>query len=97
MINPHESTLVGQWLTAGGHVLADATEKRIGSLVKNWLIHLADDPVSGAWIQLYRDPADGRLWELTYPQGEMHGGGPRTLRVVSPTDAAQKYDGNYEA
>ena len=34
--------------------------------------------VSG-WITDYRDPRSGATWQLTYPQGEMHGGGPPLL------------------
>ncbi|MGZ5170952.1 MAG: Imm27 family immunity protein, partial [Burkholderiales bacterium] len=60
-------------------------------LVNRWLIHLTDDPASGAWLRLYKDPTDGRLWELTYPHSEMHGGGPRILRVITSTEAAQTF------
>jgi hypothetical protein len=28
------------------------------------------------WDALYVDPATGKFWELTYPQGHLHGGGP---------------------
>ena len=48
--------------------------------------------VSAGWETLYRDPRDGRLWELTYPQSEMHGGGPRRLHVLSRDEAAAKYE-----
>jgi immunity protein 27 of polymorphic toxin system len=37
------------------------------------------------------DRRDGRLWECTYPQGEMHGAGPPQLSVISPEMAAAKY------
>jgi len=40
---------------------------------------------------LYRDPDDGRYWERTYPQSELHGGGPPELRVLATEDARQKY------
>jgi len=23
------------------------------------------------WFELYRDPGDGQLWEISYPQGEL--------------------------
>jgi hypothetical protein len=40
---------------------------------------------------LYVDPTDGRYWELTYPQGDMQGGGPPQIRVVSEEDAQARY------
>jgi hypothetical protein len=41
------------------------------------------------WMMLYRDKETGRFWELDYPHGEMHGGGPsrlRELNIVDPSD-----------
>jgi hypothetical protein len=46
---------------------------------------------STGWDVLYRDPNDGRLWELIYPQSEIHGGGPPQLISLTAEDAAQKY------
>jgi hypothetical protein len=43
------------------------------------------------WETLHRDPATGALWEVIYPHGEMHGGGPRQLSEITPSDAAAKY------
>ena len=41
---------------------------------------------ASGWLSLYRDPVTGDLWEVSYPQGEMHGGGPRQLaRVAAAT------------
>ena len=37
---------------------------------------------ASGWILTYRDNQTGQLWELTYPRGEMHGGGPRLLTKV---------------
>ena len=34
-------------------------------------------------VKIYRDPKDARLWELSYPQSEMHGGGPAKLTCIS--------------
>lgn len=94
MITSDESVIEGRLLMDGAILLADASEKRIDKLVKTWLIHLSDDPASGAWLRLYKDPTDGRLWELSYPQSEMQGGGPRRLRVITPADAAQVFRWN---
>ena len=58
--------------------LPDETEvteqTRIQQLIRDELVKIARD-LTG-WRVLYRDPKDGRLWQLSYPQSEMHGGGP---------------------
>jgi hypothetical protein len=87
---PDEGDLRGDWIVQRDRsVVADATEQRIEWLTKQKLQPIAKD--SSGWETLYRDPKDGRLWELTYPQSEMHGGGPRRLHVVSRDEAATKY------
>ncbi len=87
---PEEGDLRGDWLVQSDQsVVADATEQRIEWLIKWRLQRIADD--SSGWETLYRDPRDGRLWELTHPQAQMHGGGPRRLHVVSRDEAAAKY------
>jgi hypothetical protein len=43
------------------------------------------------WNTLYADPATGKFWELTYPQGHLHGGGPRELIEISLSAARVKY------
>lgn len=87
---PEERDLRGDWLVQKDRsVVADATEQRIEWLTTHQLQRIARD--SSGWETLYRDPRDGRLWALTYPQSEMHGGGPRRLHVVSRDDAATKY------
>ena len=88
-LGPQETELTGNWLVEGGSVVADDVCRRIEWLLQSRLERLAAD--SSGWETLYRDPRDGRLWEHTYPQGEMHGGGPPQLRVVSPEVASVKY------
>ena len=88
-LRPNETMLTGGWLAEGGRVVADDICRRIEWLIESRLERLAAD--ASGWDTLYRDPRDGRLWERTYPQGEMHGGGPPQLSVVSPEDAATKY------
>jgi Immunity protein 27 len=88
-LQPHETELLGQRLDVGSRIVGDAVEDRIA-----WLIGEALERVAVAernWAALYRDPRDGRLWELTYPWGEMHGGGPRRLRLITPAEARAKY------
>jgi Immunity protein 27 len=40
---------------------------------------------------LYVDPSDSRYWELIYPDSQLHGGGPPTLRNLSEAAARKKY------
>ncbi len=89
-LGPDEVDLRGNWLVQTDRsVVADVNEKRIEWLTKHRLQRLGRD-LSG-WETLYRDPLDGRLWELTYPQSELHGGGPRRLHVLSRDEATTKY------
>jgi Immunity protein 27 len=90
-LRPDETDLVGKWCKDGNRVVADEVELRIGELIAHELKKVAVNPDSGAWEVLFRDTHDGRYWELTYPQGEMHGGGPRRLTSLSPTAALAKY------
>jgi hypothetical protein len=92
-IKPHETELTGKWVAEGGRVRGDAACEQINWLTQNWLVQVADSRDGGGWETLYRDPNDGRLWERTYPQGEMQGGGPPRLAFLTPEQAARKYDG----
>jgi hypothetical protein len=91
-LQSEESELVGQWRFDGGRPEADEVCARIEHLTANVLEQIAISRNYGAWETLFRDPADGRLWERTYPQGHMHGGGPPRLKLVSEQDARLKYD-----
>ena len=90
-LKPDETDLIGAWTVANGHADGDSIEKRIISLIANYLQKVAVSAESDGWDVLYRDPADGRFWELTYPQGHMHGGGPKRLTALSPSSAKSKY------
>ena len=88
-INPSETILTGQWILQGGRAVADDVCKRILVLTKSHLVELSRD--ASGWNVLYGDPSDERHWELTYPQGELHGGGPPQLRSLTAEEAKQKY------
>jgi Immunity protein 27 len=75
-----ETELTGHWLTVSGKLVADDTCGRIQQLIGKELVKLARD--SSGWGTLYRDPQDSRLWELSYPRSEMHGGGPPKLTCI---------------
>jgi len=88
-LTPDEIELRGSWIAESGRVIKDDVAKRIEWLVEHSLRRLTTD--SSGWDTLYRDPGDGRLWELIYPLSEMHGGGPPLLRNVSPEVARSRY------
>jgi hypothetical protein len=88
-IEPGETVIQGTWLADGSRLQADATCARIDALVCTHLHRLATS--ESGWDELFRDPDDGRLWELTYPDGRLHGGGPPRLECVQPAAARWKY------
>jgi len=88
-IKPSETVLTGQWILRGGRPVADDVCNRILALTKSHLLEVGRD--ASGWNTLYRDPSDGRYWELVYPQSELHGGGPPELRCLTVEEATQKY------
>lgn len=91
-LQPHECELVGNWTFDGSKLQPDEACDRIQQLTEGVLERVAVSRHYGAWETLFRDPADGRLWERTYPHGEMHGGGPPRLTLVSQEEARAKYE-----
>jgi hypothetical protein len=86
-LEPEETDLRCEWDVVDGKVIGNAVCDRIDHLVSQYLLQVA----GGGWETLYQDPYDGRYWELTYPQGEMHGGGPPRLTHLSDEQARAKY------
>jgi hypothetical protein len=86
---PDEQLLAGAWVESGDGRTLDDVDRRILWLVSRRLTLLG--VAEGGWRQLYRDPRDARLWELTFPQGSLHGGGPRRLECVAALVAAERY------
>jgi len=82
-ILPAESKLVGGWELVSGQMQADATTKRIELAIQDDLELIK----RMNWMNLYQDPETGLYWLQEYFQGEMHGGGPPSLRLISPTEA----------
>jgi hypothetical protein len=90
ILKPEETEIIGDWQMADAQVTKDEQAKRIETLVRQHLKSLAKS--STGWEKLFQDPLDGRLWELTYPNSSMHGGGPPRLAVVTEEEARRKYE-----
>jgi hypothetical protein len=88
-IAANETILTGRWATLEGRVVADGTSERVQELIRSHLRELGRD--ASGWEALYRDPEDGRFWELTYPLSDAHGGGPPQLRCITGDQARKKY------
>jgi Immunity protein 27 len=88
-IAPDELEIRGSWLMVNGRMTEDVQCRRISVLTKTELQHVATS--KDGWEKLYRDPRDGRCWELTYPQSEMEGGGPPALILTNIERAHEKY------
>ena len=68
-LKPEETVLQGYWLDLGSSVAPDARWERITRLTEEYLELLATG--EDGREKLYRDPADGRLWELAPVAPEM--------------------------
>jgi hypothetical protein len=88
-IEPHETLICGGLKLVEGHIVPDESLLRIRTLVETELERIGC--TSDGWETLFRRRSDGRLWELFYPHGKLHGGGPESLRSISTVEAAHKY------
>lgn len=88
-INSDENKISGSWIETEEGVSKDETCNRIEYLTKHYLEKLAIDETG--WEILYRDPIDDRLWVKSFPQSEMHGGGPPELQVIEAEEAQKKF------
>ena len=88
-IEKDEIKIIGNWTFDGTKMIADEQCKRIDWLKANYLKKIAAD--ESGWLVLYQDPEDHRYWELCYANGEMQGGGPPSLIMLSEDEAKEKY------
>jgi len=68
-------------------MVAGGDAKRIDRMLESELKQISAD--ESGWLKLFQHRETGQYWELSWPQGEMHGGGPRLLRLLaidSPND-----------
>jgi hypothetical protein len=91
-MKPHstETSIIGKWIEdKNGNLVEDANCLRIAWLLGHHFTKIQSH--NGDWMALYLDPEDGRFWELDFPLGELHGGGPPRLTVVPPEDVLSHY------
>ena len=88
-LRPDETELTGEWHMVGRAIEKNSTARRIERLTRTVLKRLGTDP--SGWDTLYKDPDDGRLWELTFPDSDSEGGGPPRLALLEVDEALRKY------
>ncbi len=88
-LKPDEIKLIGKWISIDNKIEGDSICLRIKYLTTNCLekISYSDD----GWETLYQDTKDKRYWELSYPSGYLHGGGPPSLTCLSLEEVQKKY------
>jgi len=79
---PSLTELNDVWVLRDGKMVAEGDAKIIDELLEDELVEVK----KGNWALLYRHKDTGELWDLVYPQGEMHCGGPRRLRRLDHND-----------
>jgi len=77
---PPLEDLNDRFVVKGSNVRAEGDAAKIDALLSTELVRIST--TDGGWRTLYRHRKTGSLWELSYPQSEMHGGGPRRLRQL---------------
>lgn len=84
-----ETEFIGQWRSSAGKITTDDVCRRIEYLIHDVFSRLAVD--ASGWLTLYRDPVDGRYWELSQPYSGDSGGGPPRLRMLTHEAAREKF------
>ena len=89
-IAPNEKEIIGSWVMVNCQMTEDDASRRIRSLIQTELKYVAS--TKDGWEKLYRDARDGRYWEITYPNGELQGGGPQASFLINSEKAEEKYN-----
>jgi hypothetical protein len=84
---PFLTELNDVWVVRDSKMIAEGDAKTINELLQTKLVEIR----KGNWATLYRHKDTEKLWDLVYPQSEMHGGGPRRLRRLDHNDP-EKWD-----
>lgn len=88
-IHADEVEIRGLWFADGGRMTSDDACKRVQRLTAEYLQEVAR--AKRGWEKLYRDPVDGRYWEISYPFGGGQAAGPATLRCVELAAVQERY------
>lgn len=75
-----DDELRDSWKSDGTRMVARGDTAAIDDMLESKLEKQKAD--ASGWYVLYRHRDTGQLWELTYPQSHMQGGGPRLLRCL---------------
>ena len=89
-LSSNELLIEGKWISSGNKVTCDEACERIEWLVSEVLNKIGTD--ESGWETLFQDPKDKRFWVLFYPQSELHGGGPPSLRLITEDEAELKFN-----
>jgi len=89
LIQPGETVLQGLWIDLGSRMEKDVSWQRIEWLVSEHFEELAC--LEDSQDCLYRDPTDGRLWELFPVRPELGEQSPPHLAVIAPQTAAERF------
>ena len=82
--------ITGRWVKKGNTVEGDESCRVINHLIAEHFKKVAER--ESGWISLYQNLLDRSYWELTYPEGELQGGGPPQLQQLSVEEVRQRYD-----
>ena len=71
--------IIGKWILKNNQVVGDSNCELIDSMIKNELEKVGTS--EDGWNILYKS-RDGKTWELSYPESDLHGGGPPKLCLI---------------
>ena len=80
----------GRWIRKENKVEGDESCRLIKHLITDHFKKVTER--ESGWAILYQNPLDGSYWELTYPQGELQGGGPPQLEKLSIEEVSKRYN-----
>ena len=74
-----EKELIGKWVFKDAKIVADSICELIETMIKNDLTEI--ETSENEWTKRYQH-TDESIWELTYPESHLHGGGPPKLTRI---------------